>query len=286
VRRPSPGTLRAMKRIVLVLGAVVLIAGALVVKRVQPAVALAVGAGYAARVTCSLVFHSGMDPEWVMRRYVSYDLGPAHSLVKVSVDREAGTVDAVAATEDRVIPGSETLGAAVARNLARLMAYKDEYEVARLYTDPSFMAQLNEEFEGDFKIKFNLAPPLTARRDPDTGLPVKREYGGWIRPVFNVLRKLKALRGTAFDIFGYTAERRLERQLIEDYESLTRTLIEGLTPENHSVAIELAELAWEIRGFGHVKEATIEKVKRREQELLAELHRRSAEVPAASSGAG
>jgi indolepyruvate ferredoxin oxidoreductase len=196
--------------------------------------------------------------------------------------RFTSTVDAVAATEGRVIPGSETLGAAVARNLARLMAYKDEYEVARLYTDPSFMARLNEEFEGDFKIKINLAPPMTARRDPDTGLPVKREYGGWISRVFNVLRKLKALRGTAFDIFGYTAERRLERQLIEDYETLTRTLIDGLTPENHAIAIELADLAWEIRGFGHIKEATIENVKRREQELLAEFQGRLPAVRVAS----
>jgi indolepyruvate ferredoxin oxidoreductase len=167
--------------------------------------------------------------------------------------RFTSAVDAVAAAEDSVVPGSETLAAAAARNLARLMAYKDEYEVARLHTEPSFMARLNEEFDGDFKVKFNLAPPLTARRNPDTGLPVKREYGGWIRGAFWVLRRLKGLRGTVFDIFGYTAERRLERQLIEDYETLTRTLIEGLTPENHSVAIELAELAWEIRGFGHIK---------------------------------
>jgi TPP-dependent indolepyruvate ferredoxin oxidoreductase alpha subunit/Pyruvate/2-oxoacid:ferredoxin oxidoreductase gamma subunit len=195
------------------------------------------------------------------------------------------TVDEVAATEDTVIPGSETLAAAVARNLARLMAYKDEYEVARLYTEPTFMARLNEEFEGDFKIKINLAPPLTARRHPDTGLPVKREYGGWVRGVFDILRRLKGLRGTAFDIFGYTAERRLERRLIEDYEELTRTLIDGLTPENHAVAVELAELAWEIRGFGHVKEGAIEQVKRREQELLAEFHRCSSTVQEARADA-
>jgi indolepyruvate ferredoxin oxidoreductase len=199
--------------------------------------------------------------------------------------RFTSTVDAVAATEDTVIPGSETLAAAVARNLARLMAYKDEYEVSRLYTEPSFMARLNEEFEGDFRITFNLAPPLAARRDPDTGLPVKREYGGWVRGVFEILRRLKGLRGTVLDMFGYTAERRRERQLIEDYETLTRTLIDGLTPENHSVAIELAELAWEIRGFGHVKEGTIENVKRREQELLAEFHRRSRTVRVAQVGA-
>jgi indolepyruvate ferredoxin oxidoreductase len=199
--------------------------------------------------------------------------------------RFTSTVDAVAAIEDTVNPGSETLAAAVARNLARLMAYKDEYEISRLYTEPSFMARLNEEFEGDFKITYNLAPPLSARRDPDTGLPVKREYGGWVRGVFEILRRLKGLRGTVFDIFGYTAERRRERQLIEDYETMTRTLIEGLTPENHSAAIQLAELAWEIRGFGHVKEGTIEMVKRREQELLVEFHRRSGTVRAAQGGA-
>jgi len=196
--------------------------------------------------------------------------------------RFTSTVDAVAAAEDSVIPGSPTLAAAVARNLARLMAYKDEYEVARLYTEPSFMARLQEEFEGDVKIKFNLAPPLTARRDQDTSLSVKREYGGWIRGVFGILRRLKGLRGTVFDIFGYTAERRRERQLIEDYETLTRTFIDGLTPENHDLAIELAELAWEIRGFGHIKEGTIENVKRRERELLAEFHGHPPAVRAAS----
>jgi indolepyruvate ferredoxin oxidoreductase len=203
--------------------------------------------------------------------------------------RFTSAVDAVAAAEENVIPGSETLTAAVARNLARLMAYKDEYEVARLHTEPSFMARLNEEFEGDFKIKFNLAPPLTARRNPDTGLPVKKEYGGWIRPVFKILRSLKGLRGTAFDIFGYTAERRLERRLIEDYETLTRTLIDGLTPENHSIAVELAESAWEIRGFGHIKERTIEDVKRREEELLEEFRRSTPiveEVASAHKGRG
>jgi indolepyruvate ferredoxin oxidoreductase len=194
-------------------------------------------------------------------------------------------VDAVANGEDSIIPGSEDLAAAVARNLARLMAYKDEFEVARLHTESSLMDRINEEFEGDFTIKFNLAPPLTARRHPDTGLPVKREYGGWIRPIFGILRKLKGLRGTAFDIFGHTAERRMERQLIEDYETLTRSLIDGLMPENHTIAIELAELAWEIRGFGHVKEATVADVKRREQELLAEFHRHSPTVRAAQAGA-
>jgi indolepyruvate ferredoxin oxidoreductase len=199
--------------------------------------------------------------------------------------RFTSTVDAVAAAENKVIPDSETLAATVARNMARLMAYKDEYEVARLHTETSFLARLKEEFEGDFKIKFNLAPPLTARRNPDTGLPVKKEYGGWIRGVFGILRGLKGLRGTAFDIFGYTAERRLERQLIEDYEKLTRTLIDGLTPENHSVAVELAELAWEIRGFGHIKEATIDTVKRRERELLAEFHGRPPTVQAAQADA-
>jgi indolepyruvate ferredoxin oxidoreductase len=147
------------------------------------------------------------------------------------------------------------------------------------------MARLNEEFEGDLRIKFNLAPPLTARRDPDTGLPVKREYGSWIRGVFEVLRSLKGLRGTVFDIFGHTAERRLERQLIVDYEELTRKLIDGLTPENHPVTIELAELAWEIRGFGHVKEGTVENVKRREQELLVEFHQSSTTVGTAQAGA-
>ena len=114
---------------------------------------------------------------------------------------------------------------------------------------------------------------------------MKREYGSRMLGVFKVLARLKTLRGTPLDIFGYTAERRQERQLIEDYVRLTGILIDGLTPENHSVSIELAELAWEIRGFGQVKEGNIAEVKEREQDLLEEFHRRSRTVQCVEGGA-
>ena len=129
---------------------------------------------------------------------------------------------------------------AVARYAFKLMAYKDEYEVARLYTDPAFHSRLNEQFEGDFKLQFHLAPPLLARRDPATGQIKKRDFGPWMMRAFKILARLRGLRGGRFDVFGYQAERRAERQLIADYEALVRDLSAKLDTDNHGVAIELA----------------------------------------------
>jgi indolepyruvate ferredoxin oxidoreductase len=144
----------------------------------------------------------------------------------------------------------------VALTLARLMAYKDEYEVARLHTDPKFMQRLREQFSGDFRITFHLAPPLLPGRDP-AGRPKKRAFGSWILPVFRVLAALKGLRGTAFDPFGYTAERRLERRLIEDYRALISGIVDRIDQANLTAAIELARAATDIGGYGPVKNAAV-----------------------------
>jgi indolepyruvate ferredoxin oxidoreductase len=143
----------------------------------------------------------------------------------------------------------------VAKNLYKLMAYKDEYEVARLYSEPSFMAGLHEQFEGDLRLKISLAPPLLSRPDPVTGKAKKYQFGAWVFPFFKVLAKLKALRGTPFDPFGYSKERRKERALIKEYKAMILGIDDNTNPE---VALALADLPNGIRGFGHVKMASVE----------------------------
>jgi indolepyruvate ferredoxin oxidoreductase len=170
-------------------------------------------------------------------------------------------------------PGCRGLAEAVAHNFFKLMAYKDEYEVARLYTEGSFLRRLNEQFEGDFKLSFHLAPPLLAPRDPATGRLVKRRYGAWMLGAFKLLAKLRFLRGTRFDIFGYTAERRGERRLVADYASLMDEIAGCLSPANHAPAVELARIPERIRGYGHVKEANLAAAKRDEASLLAAFRR-------------
>ena len=174
-----------------------------------------------------------------------------------------------AAAEKEKAKGREGFAEAVARNAFKLMAYKDEYEVARLYTDPAFHRRLNEQFEGDFKLRFHLAPPLLTRRDPATGRLKKRDFGPWMMGAFKVLARLRGLRGGAFDIFGYQAERRAERQLIVDYEDLVKDLSAKLDNGNHGIAVELASVPGMIRGYGHVKAAAIEIAKAKEAELRA-----------------
>lgn len=148
---------------------------------------------------------------------------------------------------------SEELTKIVAQTLFRLMAYKDEYEVARLYADGNFIRRLRQQFTGSFKLQFHLAPPLLSRRDKQTGELQKMTFGGWILPVFNALRKLKFLRGTPLDIFGYSQERRMERQLITDYESLIQSFLPTIASHNYQIACELAAVPQSIRGYGHVK---------------------------------
>ena len=177
-----------------------------------------------------------------------------------------------AAEEARIGGGSTKLTAAVARYFFKLMAYKDEYEVARLYTDGAFEERLAAQFEGDYKLVFNLAPPLLSKRNAKGEL-VKREYGPWMLSAFRVLARLRFLRATPLDPFGRTAERRVERQLIADYEALLGRILPELDHERLDVAVQLASLPEQIRGFGHVKERHLKAAMERQAQLLVELER-------------
>ncbi len=192
-------------------------------------------------------------------------------------ERYRTRVEAIRARETRLTPGKETLTWAVAKNYFKLMAYKDEYEVARLYTDGSFKRQLERTFEGDYGLEFHLAPPLISKPDPATGRPRKVRFGPWMMTMFRLLAKMKGLRGTRFDIFGYSAERKMERRLIADYETLLDEIARRLKPETHGIATALAELPEHIRGFGPVKLASVEKARLKEKELLEVLRGRPPE---------
>jgi indolepyruvate ferredoxin oxidoreductase len=183
-------------------------------------------------------------------------------------ERYRAWVERVRKAEADRVPGSETLTAAVARYAFKLMAYKDEYEVARLYTSGDFAKRVKDTFAGDIKLHFHLAPPLFAKKDADGHL-VKAEYGPWVFTAFRLLSKFKGLRGTALDPFGYTAERREERRLIAEYVATIEELVKGLTRENLSLGVEIASVPEQIRGFGHVKDTHLEKAKAKREQLLA-----------------
>jgi indolepyruvate ferredoxin oxidoreductase len=182
--------------------------------------------------------------------------------------------------EEQNKTGSSKLAEAAARYYAKLLAYKDEYEVARLYTDGAFRSKIASMFEGDYKLMFHLAPPLLAKPDPLTGEPAKMSFGPWMLGPFKLLAKLKGLRGTTLDIFGRTEERRMERALIGEYEQTLETLIEGLSRDNHALAIEIASLPETIRGYGHIKAESAAAARAKREELLARY--RSAPVRAAA----
>jgi indolepyruvate ferredoxin oxidoreductase len=145
-----------------------------------------------------------------------------------------------------------TLTEAVARNLFKLMAYKDEYEVARLHTDKAFLQKINGMFEGNFTLNYHLAPPLIAKTNAKGELQ-KQKFGPFILTSFKVLKHLKVLRGTPLDVFGYTEERRTERELIQQYTASLEMVIAKLDTSNHALALELARIPEQIKGFGHVK---------------------------------
>jgi indolepyruvate ferredoxin oxidoreductase len=180
-------------------------------------------------------------------------------------------VSLVSAAERRAGRG-DAISRAVANNLFKLMAYKDEYEVARLYTDGSFRQQLEAQFEGDFKLSFNLAPPIFSKKDRDGHL-IKRRYGGWIVPVFKLLAPLKLLRGTVFDLFGATEERRMERALIVQYREVMSGALAYLKYGDAAAkqVLDLARLPESIRGYGHVKMAHVQKARQQQAVLLASL---------------
>ncbi|CAN5271846.1 indolepyruvate ferredoxin oxidoreductase family protein [soil metagenome] len=166
-------------------------------------------------------------------------------------------------------PDLTGLSEAVARYAFKLMAYKDEYEVARLYTTGDFRKRIRETFEGDVKVRFNLAPPLFAKKDADGHL-IKSEYGPWVFTAFGLLKRFKFLRGGMFDPFGHSAERRMERQLIIDYVRIIDELLQTLALGNHALAVEIARVPEHIRGYGHVKDAQLAAAKTNEAALLAQ----------------
>jgi len=176
--------------------------------------------------------------------------------------------------------GSTKLAESVARYYAKLLAYKDEYEVARLYTDDAFRRKIDGMFEGDYKLVFHLAPPMLAKPDPRTGEPGKMAFGPWMMTGFKLLAKLKGLRGTAFDLFGRTEERRMERALIGEYEATIEILLQGMSRDNHALAIEIASLPEAIRGYGHIKAKSVAAARSKQEELLARY--RAAPVRAAA----
>ena len=157
----------------------------------------------------------------------------------------------------------------MARYLFKLMAYKDEYEVARLHTDAAFVAKIGNMFEGDYRIVHHLAPPTTAKKN-DKGELVKKSYGPWMRKAFGVLAGLKGLRGTAFDPFGKTEERRTERALIGEYRASIDEILHSLNARNLSLAVDIARIPEDIRGYGHVKERHLHAARAKWQGLLAQ----------------
>ena len=183
--------------------------------------------------------------------------------------RYADVVARVIAAESRATPGHSELSEAAARYLYKLMAYKDEYEVARLHTDPAFLAQLEAQFPHGYTVQYNLAPPSIAKRDPVSRELIKQPFGPWMRSAFGWLTKFKGLRGGALDLFGKTEERRQERQLIDDYIRQLDDIVAALTPVNHADAVALASVPDEIRGYGHVKEKNVAAAKTLAAQRLA-----------------
>jgi indolepyruvate ferredoxin oxidoreductase len=182
--------------------------------------------------------------------------------------------DAVAAVEQRelAIDGEASrrqVAKAVARNLFKVMAYKDEYEVARLHADPAFRAQIAAQFDGDYKLAFHLAPPLLARKKPGSDVPAKMQFGGWLMPVFAALARFKGLRGTPLDPFGYTRERKAERLLRDRYLAFVRELAGNLQAGNRDAALKLAQAPDQVRGYGHIKQAAMDRLDAQWPELLA-----------------
>lgn len=171
-----------------------------------------------------------------------------------------------------------SLTEAVAKSYFKLLAYKDEYEVARLYTQGDFREQLRKTFSGDFKVSFQFAPPVLARKDPSTGHLRKREFGPWIWPLLHGVARLRFLRGTRLDPLGYTAERKLDRELIKQFETSIEQTLRVLHWDNHATAIEIAALPQRVRGFGHIKQQAARSYRQKLAELSASLTRNRAEV--------
>ena len=192
-------------------------------------------------------------------------------------------VDKAAAAESALAPGQCGLAEAVARYLFKLMAFKDEYEVARLYTDGNFLKQVGNELGGDnLRFEFHLAPPLLAKIDSATGLPRKMSFGPWMMGAFGLLAKFKFLRGTKFDIFGRHKDRVTERALIAEYEQAVETVLKLVSKENYGACVELLNLPDMIRGYGPVKAQNLAAVKAEEAALLARFRSKEAAMATAA----
>jgi indolepyruvate ferredoxin oxidoreductase len=196
-------------------------------------------------------------------------------------DRYLTFVNQVRGAEERHVPNSQTLTTAVARALFKLMAYKDEYEVARLHMETGFQEKLRQEFEGDFAIRYHLAPPMLSFGRDARGRPLKRQFGRWIQPAFRLLARLKFLRGTPLDAFGYTHERRMERGLIDWYEKLMTDLTPWISPDTIEHAIKIATAPMDIRGYGPLKMQAVAKVQKETEDLLRLLKSSTSERRAA-----
>ncbi|HMA09555.1 MAG TPA: indolepyruvate ferredoxin oxidoreductase family protein, partial [Ramlibacter sp.] len=204
-----------------------------------------------------------------LRAYQGGDLAARYAaLVRLADEAEA-----------RARVGSNALARSVATGFHRLLAVKDEYEVARLYGDGEFKAELDRRFELGYVLRYHLAPPLLARVDPVTGRPRKHSFGPWLGPVWPWLARLRVLRGSWLDPFGHTRERRLERQLAGDYEATLRRLLARLTPANHALVLEYAALPERIRGYGVVKLRNIEAALAQATRILAQLDAAPPEGP-------
>jgi indolepyruvate ferredoxin oxidoreductase len=189
-------------------------------------------------------------------------------------DRYRELVERVRAREQALQQSDDLpLTAAVARAWFKTLAYKDEYEVARLHVDSGFLDTVRQEFGEKARLRFHLAPPILNRRVDARGRPRKKEFGAWMIPVFRLLAAMRRLRGTRLDPFGHTAERRMERQLIEDFEATLQTVLEHLDAENLAPATEIIELFMEIRGYGPVKQEAVSRVRPRIEQKLAALTR-------------
>jgi indolepyruvate ferredoxin oxidoreductase len=213
-----------------------------------------------------LVDSVGADGE--LRRLLEVRVPDLHQYQNLDYARQyAQFVSRVAQEEQRRTPGRNGLGLAVARHLHKLMAYKDEYEVARLHLDAAVRAEIETKWGGPVRVTWHLHPPLLRA----LGLQKKIRLGAWFTPAFRALRAMKGLRGTALDVFGYAPVRREERRLAEEYRGLIETVLARLGPGNHDAAVAIALLPDEIRGYEQIKLDNIEKFRARSAQLLSEL---------------
>ena len=173
---------------------------------------------------------------------------------------------------DRDPEAGDSLTHTVAQQLFKLMAYKDEYEVARLHSDDAFLTKLDAQFTGNYSIRFHLAPPLLSKANPNTGKVKKYEFGPWLMPVFRILAKLKWLRGTRWDVFALTSERRQEREDLVRYQVDLAEVCDRLAPDNYRAAQQLMNLPEKLRGYGHVKSRNREALLAARSQLLSEFY--------------